>query len=489
MLSSQSFLTRALLLGLLFAVPSCGPSFDPLHPPRTPLADRWFTRAKQSYKNGDFDDANEAAKSALQAAPSDPEIRTLNAKIALTKLDFAGALKLTEGLQTTEVHGLRGRAHWYAGDIEQAADELETMLQDPAVKDNWAHEIAKLARRGTGRHPFAMEGGLVAAVEMPRAGPALIVPCELEGESILALIATATGEVVLDSASRREAAWVNLRFGDRVEVKDVPALTQDLSGLSRQLGAPIKALLGVNLLRHMHVTFDRRGDQFVVRKEDPPTPPDASRVPLWYVRGGGMILRASVTSKEDGGTPLLVDTSALFPVALEDAIWKRAGVDLTTLRPEPGVPGMKSGTLPTLKLGAFDLPKVPAVEGAPMEDIRANVDVDVGGVVGSGLLYLFRVTLADEGRFMWIEPDPTMMQGSATLGSEPPPAPPLVPDGTPGPPKPAGSAPPRGGLPSPTGTPSKGTSPPSKGGAPPSIPQSSATPRGLAPAKGGGAQP
>ena len=54
--------------------------------------------------------------------------------------------------------------------------------------------------------------------------------CELEGEQVLAMIATATGEVVLDSNSRKEPAWVNLRFGEHVEIKDVPAITQDLSG-------------------------------------------------------------------------------------------------------------------------------------------------------------------------------------------------------------------------------------------------------------------
>ncbi len=406
-------------LAALGVAAACGPSIDPQHPARTPLADKWMTRAETSYKGGDFEDANVAGKSALQAAPNDPQIRLLAARIALAKLDFGSALRLTEGMQTTEANSIRGRSHWYAGDIEQAADELEAMLQDPSVKDPWARDVSGLARRGTGRHPFAMEGGLITSVEMPHAGPALVVPCELEGESILALVATAVGEVVVDSSTRHEPAWVNLRFGDRIEVKDVPALTQDLSGISRQLGAPIKALLGVNLLRHIHVTFDRRGDQFVVRKMDPAPPPDASRVPLWYVRGGGMLLRAGVGAGEDSFTPLLVDTSALFPVALQDAMWKRAGVDIETLHPEQGTPNIRSGTLPSFKIGAFDLPKVPAVEGAAIADIQANVDVELGGVIGAGLLYLFRVTLADEGRFMWLEPDPTMMQ-TAPIGRPPP---------------------------------------------------------------------
>jgi hypothetical protein len=440
-LVARSMRRKTLVLGLLVVA---GCQLDPNHPNRTPLADKWFTRAKASYKTGDFGDASLAAKSALQAAPSDPEIKTLNARVALARLDFADTLRLTEGMQTTEAHSLRGRARWFSGDIEQAADELEAMLQDPAVRDPWASDVAKLARRGQGRHPFAMEGGYVTAVDMPKAGPALIVPCELEGENILALVATASSEVVIDATTRREPAWVNLRFGERIEVKDVPAIAQDLSGVSHELGAPIKALLGANLLRHIHATFDRRGDQFVVRHDDATPPPDASRVPLWYVRGGGMFLRAGIAPSQpaNGGvgadetlklTPLLVDTSSLFPVALQDAVFARAGVDLGSLHPEPGTPNLKTGTLPSFKIGAFDLPKVPAVEGAPMGDILANLDLDMGGIVGAGLLSVFRVTFGDEGRFMWIEPDPVMMQG---LGAPPPPSapastgapPPMTPD-------------------------------------------------------------
>src|SRR5262249_11122791 len=151
---------------------------------------------------------------------------------------------------------------------------------------------------------------------------------------VLALVATAMGEVVIDSNSRKESAWVNLRFGDKLEVKDVPALAQDLSGVSRQLGAPVKLLLRVNLLRHGPATFDRRGDQFVIRKNEPQTPPEATRVPLWYVRGGGMLLRASVAKKGDDREVLLLDTSSMFPLALEDAAWKRAGIDPNTLQNE-----------------------------------------------------------------------------------------------------------------------------------------------------------
>jgi hypothetical protein len=288
------------------------------------------------------------------------------------------------------------------------------MLTDPKVKDAWAREVSALARRGVGRHPFEMEGGLVAALEMPRSldrvslGTANVVPCELDGERVLALIATGSSEVVIDANSRHEPAWVSLRF-DRIEMKDVPALVQDLSPIARQLGVPIKAMLGAQLLRHAHATFDRRGDQFVVRRQDATAPPDASRVPLYYLRGGGMMLRASVTPRDEAKIPLLVDSSRLFPLLLQDGAWKRAGVDLSTLTAVPDAPSLKRGTVPTFRVGGFDLAKTPAIEGADIAELTSGLDIDLGGIVGADLLSFFRVTFADDGRFMWIEPDPLLV--------------------------------------------------------------------------------
>jgi hypothetical protein len=419
----------------LVAVAACDSTPQAKVPARPPLAAKWFDRAQASFKSGDFEDARDAAKSALQAAPSDPDVKMLNARIALARLDYEDAIKLTEGMQTTEAHALRGRAFWYRGDLEQAADELEGMLGDPTVKDDWAREVAGLARRGIGRHPFEIEGGLVGSVEMPPAGPALIVPCELEGEQVLAMIATATGEVVLDSNSRKEAAWVNLRFGEHMEVKDVPAITQDLSGLSRQLGAPIKLLLGVNFLRHTHATFDRMGDQFVVRKGEPVTPPAATRVPLWYLRGGGMMVRAGLSPQH---TPdkevLLVDTSFLLPVALADSAWKKAGVDVATMKAAPGVPNVKEGLLPMLTFAGFDLPQILGAEGAPVTELKTSPDTDLGGILGAGLLALFRVTFGDDGRFMWLEADPALLVAPERSGAP-------AAEGAPGGPAPGGPAP------------------------------------------------
>jgi len=187
---------------------------------------------------------------------------------------------------------------------------------------------------------------------------------------------------------------------------------------------PIKALIGAQLLRHAHATFDRRGDQFVVRRQDATPPPDASRVPLYYVRGGGMMLRATITAKQDDPIALLVDSSRPFPLFLQDVAWKKAGIDVQSLASVPDAPNVKHGMVPMFRMGGFDLAKMPAIEGGDFSEMASGVDIDLAGVVGADLLAFFRVTFADDGRFMWIEPDPTLLgPAQPPAGQPPPPAP------------------------------------------------------------------
>jgi hypothetical protein len=401
------FIARAMLLvGLMAAFVACQPAKSP-GPVRSPRAQKWFDRARASYNQMDVEDAQDAINEALRHAPQDPDIRLLATNLALAKLDYQEAIRLTEGTTDSKSLALRGRAQWYSGAVEKAGGTLELLLRDPDVHDPWAKAISKLANQGAGRKPYTSDGDIVAAVEMPRVrGTSLIVPVEIDGEQGLALISTGTAEVVLDKAQRREPSWVSLRFDGRVEFQDVPAVTQDLSGISRQLGAPIKAMLGVNFLRHANVTFDFQGRQFVVRQFVPPRPPRATDVPLYYVRGGGMMIRSAL-SAESAPTPasLLIDSSQMFPLALDADGWGKAGVDTKELKPLEGEPNIKHGIVPMIRLGAFDVPQVAGVLGAEIETLETVLGLNIDGVVGSGLLGGFRITLGDSGRMLWLEED------------------------------------------------------------------------------------
>jgi hypothetical protein len=398
----------------------CG-AFGPTQPSWPPLQKKWFERAKRSFQRVDVDDAELAVGNALRIDPHRQQVRVLAARVALAELEYDRAVQLLQGIDTSEARAIRARALWYAGDLDKAADELDKLLADPDVHDPWAEQVVKLARQGAGRKPFQLSGGLLAVTEMPQVNKtALVVPVDVNGEPGLGMIATGTAEAYIDSSGgSSEPAWVSLRFGDRVEVHDVPALPKDLSGISQRLNAPIKMLIGVNLLRHLHCTFDFTGSQFVVRTFEPPPPPHATTVKLAYVRGGGMVLRSALGSAEDAPeAALLVDTTMTFPLALDAAGWKKAGVKVASLKGIDGSPDLRRGVLPVLRLGAFEVPGVPAVYGAPIDDAEQSLGVRLDGMVGSGLLAAFRVTLVDGGRTMWLEDIPNEALARPKLPTE-----------------------------------------------------------------------
>jgi hypothetical protein len=406
--ASATCFAAALSLG------GCGPALSGGEGADWPeLQKKWYDRAAASFAELDVPDAESAIQNALRVEPEQEAVRLLAANIALSQLRYDEAIRHLQGLTSQKASGLRARALWYSGQITGAAEELGRLLADPEVKDPWAEGVQKLAQHGQGREPFRVTGALLASVDMPRVpAPTMIIPLELNGEPALAMLATGSAEVVLD-AQQREPSWVSLRFAGRLEVKDVPALTRDLSGLSRKIGAPIKLLLGVNLLRRLNATVDFYAGQFIVRSFAPPPPPEVAQMPVSYLKGGGMVLRTRFGN--DANAPaaaLLVDTGVLFPVAMDAEGWKKAGTSPDKFEAVPGQPGVKQGTVPRMMLGSFDIPGVPGVYGLPLEDFEKDNDIHLDGVIGSALLAEFRFTLVDGGKTLWLEemPRPDLQQ-------------------------------------------------------------------------------
>ncbi len=402
-----------------------------------PLAKKWYDRATASLHVGDIQDAELAVENAIRLEPKRTEVRLVAARVALAQLQYDRVIQLTDTMAEPEALSLRGRAFWYAGRVQDAAETLEHLVANPDVHDSWAVDIAKLARRGVGRKPFTMTGAMVAVVDMPRVGRSLLAPVEVDGEPALGMIATGVSETVIDASSGTGPKWISLRFGERIEVKDVPALAKDLSSLSRQLNAPIKIMLGVNLLRHLRPTIDLYGGQFVVRNFEPPPPPLATTIPVAYVRGGGMLIRGGFgpgDSTEPGS--VMIDSSMDVPLAVDAGGWKKAGKSPSDLQPLAGSRGMTQGVVPVFGFGTLEIPEVPAVGGMPIQEIEKPIDMDLDGIIGAGLLGPFRVSLVDGGRAMWLEPRPVDPEAQAAAAEAAAATPPVSPQ-----PPPAVSAP------------------------------------------------
>ena len=385
-----------------------GPGGGPAEPEWPELSKQSYEQARARFNVLDVDGAKTAIESAIVAEPDRAAIRILAAHIALSQMQYEEALQQLRGLSSSQATGLRARALWYSGQVAAAAEELDRLLADPEVEDGWASGVSALARTGGGREPFRLTGSLLAVSEMPRLPiPSLIVPVELNGEQVLAMIATGSPEVVLDSP-KEQPSWVSLRFARRLEVKDVPALGRDLSGLAKRVGAPVRLLLGVNLLRRLNATFDFHAGQFVVRSFAPPPPPRASAIDVSYIKGGGMVMRSRFgVEPTSPAASFLVDTSVLFPLALSDAAWNKTGADPATFHAVAGDAKLSQGVVPGLTLGSFSLPGIPGIRGMNFSDLSQGGGIELDGVIGAALMAEFRVSLVDSGRTLWLEQMPT----------------------------------------------------------------------------------
>jgi hypothetical protein len=143
---------------------------------------------------------------------------------------------------------------------------------------------------------------------------------------------------------------------------------------------------------------------------------------------------------------------------------------MAALKPFPQDPKMKQGLVPLLRLGAYDIPEIPALFGTPIADIEKGMEVDLDGVVGSGLLAAFRVTLTDGGRAMWLEDVPSQQRAE----SGPPPS--RGGEGTQRAPEGPSSAPPQGAAPPPGAAPPAPPTP--KPAAPKAAPPNKKAPEG-----------
>jgi hypothetical protein len=418
---------------------------------QAPLASQWLTRSQAELRALNLVAATDAANRALEAvganrnpnaapSPASIPVRIHAAEVALARLDWDGALTVLKGAAGAEAAGLRGRAYWYSGKLEEAAAELDLVLGDPNAKDEWARTVVKLCRSGIGRKPYSTDGALLGVEEIIRVGaafPAIVVPVRIDGEDGLALVATAVADVVLDSKGRTEPGWIQLGFGESFEVRDVPALIEDLSGISKAVGAPIKALLGVRTLRQLNATVDFQGHQFVVRGFNPPAPSQATSLAAANLKGGGLLVPANLgaapalaatgaASNASGAVTnvpatLAVDSTAGYPLSLDAAAWARAlsliAVDASDAsaagRPATGT--SPTGRIARMQLGRVEMTEVPVSGALELSQLEGTLHVDVDGALGAGLLAQFRVTFADGGRTLWLEDDAAREAGIAAL--------------------------------------------------------------------------
>ena len=220
-------------------------------------------------------------------------------------------------------------------------------------------------------------------------GAANVVPCELDGERILALVATGPSEVLIDTNSRHEPRGsTSASTASRSRTCRRSCRTCRPSPGSSACPSRRSSARSCCATRTRRSTAAAISSSCAVRTRRPP--PDASRVPLYYLRGGGMMLRATVTAKRGRPDPPAGRQLAPVPAAPAGRRVEEGRHRRRIARPLPDDPDIKRGMVPMFRMGGFDLAKMPGHRGRwTFTSCTSGIDIDLGGRRGgrpAGLL-------------------------------------------------------------------------------------------------------
>ncbi len=257
---------------------------------------------------------------------------------------------------------------------------------DPKVKDPWARDVAGLARRGAGRHPFEMEGGLVAA---SRDAARASIGCRSARPTWSPASSTASASWrswpparARCSSTRTRAtkpSWVDLRF-DRVEVEGRagaragPLAHHPPAGRAHQ-GAHRRAAAAPR-------PRDLRPPRRPVRRPPAGRAATARRepgAPLLPARRRHDPARDRHARRGRPRFPCSSTAPARSRCCSRTPRGRRRASTCTRWRRCPTIPTIKRGIVPMFRVGGFDLAKMPAIEGVDSSELTAGVDIDLGG--------------------------------------------------------------------------------------------------------------
>lgn len=330
------------------------------------------------------------------------------ARAHLARLEYGKATELLTNLDSRDALLLRGRAHWFAGSLPAAANDLaaaDAMLADP-----WARETAILARNGSSESAYAVDGADEVSLPFESDGWSHAFWMEIDGRRLLAAVATQEDGLIIERQERRKwndadpaPHWVNLKFGGKLSVSRVPAR---LGHPSRTIwkGLRVGALIGMGLLRRLHASLLFPDGRLVLRRRiETARPAGSFRLELTHLGGD----RVATVARPHNGPPFLVtlDTANDSMLELTPEAWTRSGGILA-------YPSQEYGELPAILIGELLLPREARVERIPQERMgplrRTSLagGVAVHGIVGLPLLSAFRCHVAEEGRALFLEEAP-----------------------------------------------------------------------------------
>ena len=361
-----TFLLAALLLGCGGATPSSE------EPESRPDPDALTEEAADAWAALD---AERAARLGLRAveAGGGTTAREIAARAALALGRHDAVMRALEGATSPHLLLLRARAQIAERDFAGAALTLEHV---GAEEDPWVEAVLPAIRAASEVEPYAVSGG-PAEVELEEL-PLPVIRVRVGAIETLALLGSSAQLVVLDPSVRATAGVIEELALGEARLGGVPHTVRSLEAVRTSLGAPIGAVLGLDVLAALRARID--GPNGRVRFGGAGGA-EGTPAPMLTPTGSFLAVEGAV-----GDVPVwwTVDTAALFPLALVPGADEALGLADATWEPAGGGPEMT--TVDALRIGSMQVEGIPVVRGLLDEAHGRAVGAPVAGSIGWMLL-------------------------------------------------------------------------------------------------------
>ena len=392
---------------LLLLLAGCGGAgaaapTGPSGSPDAVSAEQRAEEARTLLVEGRLDEAHATAMQALAADSEQSVAREVAARVLLARGEMRETVELLSDARRPRLVRLRARAKARLDDYAGVASDLRSVEErEPA--DGWAEAMLPVAREAPSEPVFAMAGPERAAVSMDARAPVPVIPIEVSGREVKALVATSADVTVLDDQVRATPGFADELSLGEITVSNVPVLVRDLDAIGEALGTEIGAVIGMDLMSRLEVTLDGREREIVFRREGTEASADASQVPFVAFEATFLAVRATLNGSASGWFTL--DTSGLFPVAIAPATVEALGLDPDSLEPAPGAPSpdIRVTTLDRVRFGEVEMSGVPAVTGLVPADLSELAGAPIAGMLGAAMVHQLSLTIAPERRVLLIE--------------------------------------------------------------------------------------
>jgi len=360
------------------------------------------SRARAALEGGDLEAAWRASSRALDLSADDASAQDVAARVALARGDDEGAVRVLRRATAPVLVRLRARARFRRGELAAAAEDLAS-VEDRDPVDGWAVAVLPIARAGSGMELYRLEGAGETVLPFVPDVPVPVVAIVIDGRTVNALVATSADLTILDDGVRESSGIADRLELGGVSVQRVPVLVRDLDEVSSQVGVPLGAVLGIDLLLRLGATLDGRERRLVLRRERDDGPMAGAAIPFVTLGGTFLAVRAEVDGRTSGW--LTVDSAGLFPVAVSDvttAHLRWTADDVTTV---PGAPSgrVMLGRIRSLRMAEVELADLPALTGLVPAELPDLAGVPVAGMLGSALWMQLRITLDPRDRSIHVE--------------------------------------------------------------------------------------